>query len=67
MIQFTTPVDKNAARDYGQVHALCNKPFGPEWVHAGRSEAEVVADYLPLDQPFWIWDGMAGSLAVYAP
>ena len=61
-IQFTVPLAQDAATDYGQVHALCNKTFGAEWVHANPGDVERFAAFLPADQPFWVWDGMARSL-----
>lgn len=64
-IQFTEPLTQDAATDYGQAHALCNKTFGPEWVHAGPSDVERFAQFLPEGQAFWVWDGMAGSLVRY--
>lgn len=64
-IQFTEPLAQDAATDYGQAHALCNKTFGPEWVHAGPGDVERFAQFLPEGQAFWVWDGMAGSLVRY--
>jgi hypothetical protein len=61
-VQFTTPLAQDAATDYGQAHALCNKTFGAEWVHANPGDVERFAEFLPEGQPFWVWDGMAGSL-----
>lgn len=61
-ILFTEPVAQDAATDYGQAHALCNKTFGAEWVQAGPGDVERFARFLPEGQPFWVWDGMAGSL-----
>lgn len=61
-VQFTEPVAQDAATDYGQAHALCNKTFGAEWVHAGPGDVERFAEFLPEGQSFWVWDGMAGSL-----
>lgn len=66
-VQFTMPLDQDAATDYGQAHALCNKPFGAEWVQAGPGDVERFAQFLPADQPFWVWDGMAGGLVRAAP
>ena len=66
-IQFTEAVAQDAATDYGQAHALCNKTFGAEWVHANPGDVERFAQFLPADQPFWVWDGMASSLIRYAP
>ncbi|HAJ38150.1 MAG TPA: hypothetical protein DCL15_20960, partial [Chloroflexi bacterium] len=61
----TEPLAQDAATDYGQAHALCNKTFGPEWVHAGPGDVERFAQFLPEGQAFWVWDGMAGSLVRY--
>ena len=66
-VQFTTPLAQSAATDYGQAHALCNKPFGAEWMQAGPGDVERFAEFLPADQPFWVWDGMAGGLVRAAP
>jgi hypothetical protein len=62
-VQFTEPLAQDAATDYGQAHALCNKTFGPEWVQAGPSNLPDFAGRLPPDLDFWLWDGMAGQLA----
>ena len=61
-VQFTEPVAQDAATDYGQAHALCNKTFGAEWVQASPGDVERFAEFLPAGQLFWVWDGMAGSL-----
>lgn len=61
-VQFTEPLAQDAATDYGQAHALCNKTFGPEWVQAGPSHLPGFAAYLPPERDFWLWDGMAGQL-----
>jgi hypothetical protein len=66
-VQFTMPLAQDAATDYGRAHALCNKPFGPEWVQAGPGDVERFAEFLPAGQPFWVWDGMAGGLVRTAP
>ena len=66
-IQFTAALAQDAATDYGEAHALCNKTFGPEWVQAGPSDLADFVAYLPNEQDFWIWDGMAGSLVRYEP
>ena len=66
MIRFTAPLSQDAATDYGQAHALCNGTFGAEWMQAGPTDADGVAAYLPADEPFWVWDGMAGGLVRYA-
>ncbi len=66
-ILFTEPLTQDAATDYGQVHALCNKTFGAEWVHAGPPDPDKFALFLPANRDFWVWDGMAGSLVRYAP
>ena len=67
VIQFTDPLPQDAATEYGAVHALCNKTFGPEWVHTGPSDVPDYAAYLPADADFWVWDGMAGGLVRYTP
>jgi hypothetical protein len=67
VIRFTAPLSQDAATDYGQAHALCNGTFGAEWMQAGPTDAAGVAAYLPADEPFWVWDGMAGGLVRYAP
>jgi hypothetical protein len=65
VIQFTDPLPQDAATDYGQAHALCNKTFGAEWVQAGPGDVERFAQFLPAGEAFWVWDGMAGSLVRY--
>ncbi|HHY58601.1 MAG TPA: hypothetical protein GYA08_24555 [Chloroflexi bacterium] len=64
-IEFTEPLAQDAATDYGQAHALCNKTFGAEWVQAGPGDVPRFAQFLPAGQPFWVWDGMARSLIRY--
>jgi hypothetical protein len=61
-IQFTEPLAQDAATDYGQAHALCNKPFGAEWMQATPGDIDRFAEFLPESQPFWVWDGMTGGL-----
>lgn len=61
-IQFTEPLAQDAATDYSQAHALCNKPFGAEWMQATPGDIDRFAEFLPEAQPFWVWDGMTGGL-----
>jgi hypothetical protein len=67
VVQFTDPIRQDEASGYAEAHALCNKPFGPEWVQAGPTTPEEKADYIPSETPFWVWDGMAGGLVRYPP
>ncbi|MBK8049117.1 MAG: hypothetical protein IPK16_19575 [Anaerolineales bacterium] len=67
VIQLTDPIRQDEAPGYGEAHALCNKPFGPEWVQAGPNAITEKANDLPVDTAFWIWDGMAGGLVRHPP